>query len=118
VTMSEQKRYETGSRDEIEKIMNEIEELQHEMGAVSDPGNDSGMEEKLVSLKRHELPAEAATDGTLMMTLHGKMTLRLKYEIEGQEVTIGFGDNALRVQLSDGAEFKIPVGKRSVRNAA
>ena len=51
------------------------------------------------------------------MTLKGSMTLRLQYEFEGQEVTIGFTDGALRVTLADGTEFKVPVGSRASRAA-
>jgi hypothetical protein len=50
------------------------------------------------------------------------MTLRLKYEYNGQDVTIRFVDQCLRVELSDGTEFKIPVaretGARTGRRAA
>ena len=41
------------------------------------------------------------------------MTLKLKYECDGQEVSVGFSDNALMVQLADGTEFKIPAGPNS-----
>jgi hypothetical protein len=57
-------------------------------------------------------------DGCLSMTLSGQMTLKLKYEFEGQEVTIGFSDGALKVELSDGTEFKIPVSRRDHSRAA
>jgi hypothetical protein len=54
-----------------------------------------------------------ANDGSLTMTLTGNMTLKLKYEFEGQEVTISFADQALRVQMTDGTEFKVPVSRMS-----
>jgi hypothetical protein len=50
-------------------------------------------------------------EGCLTMSLQGNMTLKLKYEYEGQDVTIGFSDNTLKVQLSDGTEFKIPIAR-------
>lgn len=55
--------------------------------------------------------AGEASEGALTMTLQGNMKLKLKYEYEGQEVTIRFVDQALQVQLSDGTEFKIPVAR-------
>ncbi len=53
------------------------------------------------------------SEGCLSMTLSGQMTLKLKYEFEGQEVTIGFVDQCLKVELSDGTEFKIPVKRKA-----
>ncbi len=57
-------------------------------------------------------------NGSLSMTLSGSMTLSLKYEMDGQEVTIGFDDNFLHLSLADGTEFKIPVGRSARKNAA
>lgn len=48
---------------------------------------------------------------SLTLSLSGSMTLKLKYEFGGQEVTVGFADNCLKVELSDGTEFKIPVAR-------
>lgn len=56
------------------------------------------------------VPSEG--DACCEMTLSGNMTLKLKYAYEGQEVSIGFVDGALRVELTDGTEFKIPVGRK------
>jgi hypothetical protein len=56
---------------------------------------------------------EKGSDGTLSMTLTGNMTLKLKYEFEGQEVTISFIDQSLRVQMTDGTEFKVPVTRNA-----
>jgi hypothetical protein len=56
--------------------------------------------------------------GSLSMTLSGSMTLSLKYEMDGQEVTIGFDDSFLHLSLADGTEFKIPVGRSARKNAA
>jgi hypothetical protein len=60
------------------------------------------------------------SEGNLTMTLSGSMTMRLKYECDGQEVTVGFANGALKVQLADGTEFKIPVarGGGKLRSAA
>jgi hypothetical protein len=92
--------------------------------------DESNMEETLAELKSEDTgsslldePTEMAeipmsntggnsgNDGTLSMTLTGNMTLKLKYEFEGQEVTISFADQALRVQMTDGTEFKVPVAR-------
>jgi hypothetical protein len=59
----------------------------------------------------------AATDGTMTMVLTGNMTLKLKYEFGGQEVSVKFGDQFLQLTLADGTEFKIPVGRRALKAA-
>ncbi|OFZ18956.1 MAG: hypothetical protein A2X94_13485 [Bdellovibrionales bacterium GWB1_55_8] len=51
--------------------------------------------------------------GALSLRLTGSMTLTLQYDYEGEQVTVGFSDNMLKVQLSDGTEFKIPVRRDS-----
>lgn len=51
-----------------------------------------------------------AEPGCLKMTLSGNMTLKLQYEFAGQEVTISFIDDCLKVETYGGAEFKIPFG--------
>lgn len=170
-----------GAKDEIDKIMNEIEELQREMSEVTPQANppklqvvptEAGgngsedhfmeefhstddapsMEETLGDLKEEESSGSSLLDqvgsteevqdieekgevmsapvnghdydtveetpssgkpGSLSMTLTGSMTLTLKYEYEGEEVVVGFTDHALKVQLSDGTEFKIPVRKKT-----
>jgi len=60
------------------------------------------------------------TSPSLTMSLTGSMTLRLKYEFAGQEVTVGFTDEFLKIELADGTEFKIPVGreKKTLRRVA
>jgi hypothetical protein len=52
-----------------------------------------------------------ASDGTLSLTLTGNMALKLKYEYEGQDVIISFVDQTLCVQMTDGTEFRVPVGR-------
>lgn len=58
-----------------------------------------------------ESMSEPQNEGCLSMTLTGNMNLKLRYEFEGQEVSVGFKDHYLIVTLSDGTEFKIPVKK-------
>ncbi|MGK5083286.1 hypothetical protein WDW37_08260 [Bdellovibrionota bacterium FG-1] len=59
-----------------------------------------------------------SSDASISVKLSGTMTLKLSYEFEGQEVTVSFNDGALRVELSDGTEFKIPVRRNSLRKTA
>ncbi|MGE4106164.1 MAG: hypothetical protein AB7F66_03050 [Bacteriovoracia bacterium] len=61
--------------------------------------------------KRNRMPSVTTEteSGTLTMNLTGNMTLKLTYEFEGQEVSVCFVDQCLKVELSDGSEFKIPV---------
>jgi hypothetical protein len=61
------------------------------------------------------IPAPQSGDESspsLTMSLTGSMTLKLKYEFAGQEVTVGFTDEFLKIELADGTEFKIPVGRQ------
>ena len=72
----------------------------------------------------HLVPAQANTspkevamseseEGTLTLTLSGSMKLKLKYQVEGQEVVVGFDDHCLKIELKDGTEFKVPIGNRT-----
>lgn len=60
-------------------------------------------------------PSSGDGDSALTLTLNGSMTLRLKYESDGQEVSITFVDNMLQIRLADGTEFKMPMNKQSSR---
>jgi hypothetical protein len=173
---------EAETRDEIEDIMNEIQQLQKNMDeapkakgkpqpklkvveestsetalvvAAQETGeaeadladfrgneSDASMEETLAAMKAEETghglldePATAeqesqfsderteeefemkkngtaeAGEGCMSMSLQGSMTMKMKYEYEGQEVAISFVDGCLCVELSDGTEFKIPVAR-------
>jgi hypothetical protein len=147
------------ARDEIDKILDEVEQLRNELGGTakktllpSEEGGDS-MEETLAALAEAPSDSEEAITfdeapktplqenvvkfpqaaqpaqnvlsssmsdestqaGSLSMTLSGSMTLKLSYEYEGQEVSIGFADQYLQISLADGTEFKIPVGSRTAQ---
>ncbi len=56
-------------------------------------------------------PGGSPATGSLSMTLTGSMKLALKYDVDGQEVTLGFDSQFLHLTLADGTEFKIPVGR-------
>lgn len=58
---------------------------------------------------------EKETDGSLTMTLTGNMTLKLKYAYGGHEVVVGFNEQFLVVQMADGTEFKVPVGRPTLK---
>lgn len=64
--------------------------------------------------------ASSASPGSLSLLLSGQMTLKLRYDFEGQEVAVSFTDGFLKIELTDGTELKIPVGKvrKSVPSAA
>ncbi len=53
--------------------------------------------------------ASSSSEGALRMTLTGEIQLQLQYEVGGQEVSIGFENDTLKVSLSDGTEFRIPL---------
>lgn len=59
----------------------------------------------------------SAEEGSLTMTLSGKMSLKLKYAFDGNEVSVRFQDECLIVSLTDGTEMKIPLRRRGRRAA-
>ncbi len=61
------------------------------------------------TISEGETGMQNSDEGTMTLQMSGAMNLRLKYEIDGQEVTIGFVDQQLRVELADGTEFRIPL---------
>lgn len=110
---------EVDPQKEISQIMQEIEELQEGMTQSAQP-----VPSKLTAVPPQTPhpepigPTPTSQEGALTMTLTGNMTLKLKYEYEGQEVLIGFEDHQLKIQLRDGTEFKIPVQRTRLRSVA
>jgi hypothetical protein len=92
------------------------EEEEEESMASAREESDEGMEEQ-----ESDSGSSSHTNGpgqdSLTMMLTGNMTLKLRYEFEGQEIILGFQDHALKVQLSDGTEFKIPLARRTLKAA-
>jgi hypothetical protein len=101
LTMKEAPETSKETREAIARASREVEEAFE---------NEDGMHE-------HDESGKSG-DGALTMTLRGNMTLKLQYETEGQVVSIGFADHALRVQLADGTEFKIPMRARVANRRA
>jgi hypothetical protein len=102
--------------------MHDDTELRAALSAVGAPGFEEGLSEAGgMSMASQNTGSTGGTssgtnsgggsDGSLTLTLTGNMTLKLKYEFEGQEVMVSFADQALRVQMSDGTEFKVPVAR-------
>ncbi len=77
--------------------------------SLSNP--DSKPKDEPMTTGPRSVSPSSADSGCLTLSLQGSMTLKLKYEFEGQEVTLSFNDQFLRVELSDGTEFKIPVAR-------
>ena len=107
----------TQAEKSTEDVMDEFESVDaHEessnglLNEGSSDGADYGSEvlneETVMTDGNHE-------EGALTMQLTGEMNLKLKYEFDGQEVTIGFVDHQLRVTLSDGTEFRVPLNRAS-----
>ena len=101
--------------EESELAPTEVEEPVDEQN-VSDEdfaSAEAETEEEIMNHRNPQAPIQTppAEEGTLTMTLKGNMTLKLQYDCEGQMVTVGFADGALKIALADGTEFKIPVGR-------
>ncbi len=114
------------TKDEIQDIMNEIENLKQniatppEMKTKSAPPSESSQiadEEKaseelasfleddiapVIPLNPGSLESESDfQEGSLELTLGGRLTLRVS--------TVQFSEQGLNVKLADGTEFKIPL---------
>ena len=88
-------------KDESEHLVAAMDETDHEEITMSqDLENDDSTE------------TDGSEDGSLTLSLKGRMTLKLKYECDGQEIVVGFSDGCLKVQLADGTEFKVPVSRQ------
>lgn len=127
------------TKEEIDEIISEIEDIQKEVASQTTTdeaaasntleefraGETSTPLEETLLPERSEMPENNVTpfrtsqgtqgadtaDGVLTMRLTGNMTLKLSYECGDQEVSVGFYDNCLKVNLADGTEFKIPIRK-------
>ncbi len=123
--------------DSMEDILGRVENMsgsalldaaiENEPGFASSDSAETS-EARLANVESHSIPEiepvesqieeemadapmqDTSSDGCLTMTLNGKMTLKLNYESGGKSVTVSFNNENLVIQLSDGAEFKIPVG--------
>lgn len=82
---------------------------------------DGSMEETLAGMREETepvarpQPGATGTDGSLTLTVSGALTLKLRYEGGGQDITIGFTEKTLSVTLADGTEFKVPVTRAASR---
>lgn len=112
-----------GSGDEpsMEETLGELKEDVPAPASILEQAVAEEPDEKVTPIRSGDVMSkqygDEEADGSLCMTLKGKMTLTLKYEYEGEEITIGFEDHKLMVRLSDGTEFKIPVSRQSVKRA-
>ena len=79
---------------------------------------DSQSESNEDTNEMHEdIGMDQESEGSLTMVLTGNMRLRLKYQAGEQTVSIGFADNALKVELGDGTEFRIPMKRNHLKAA-
>ena len=85
--------------------------LEDTLAEIKAEATEGGVLDEVVNEEEIMPKEEQGSDGTLSLTLTGNMTLKLKYEFEGQDVIISFADQALCVKMSDGTEFKVPVAR-------
>ncbi len=58
----------------------------------------------------HPMPPQRDPgDAELSLRVRGSMSVRLDFESAGLGVVIGFEDGCVKVKLSNGTEFKLPV---------
>ncbi len=117
IEADQQSETEEFSEDELEEIdEDELEALMEpDAEAQTAPARVAAVAAPRVNSRNN---ADFDTDGnpSVEMTLTGNMTLRLKYAFNGQQVSVGFKDQFLEVELSDGTQFRIPV--RAAQNTA
>jgi DNA repair exonuclease SbcCD ATPase subunit len=61
---------------------------------------------------------ENSSDNSLSMTVSGQMSLKLNFEVEGQEILVQFNTDMIHIQFSEGTEFKIPLKRGQFKKAA
>lgn len=112
------------TQEETEEVTNEEiadEEITDELPeeSTAESTGDEVSEEVSEEVEEEESPmSHHDADGALTLQLQGSMTLKLKYEADGQEVTVAFSEGCLKVTLGDGTEFKVPVSRRHSANVA
>jgi len=92
----------------------EHQEKRRTTGSVASLSRAGSRMERQLEKKMKSSSTESP-EGVLKMTLSGAMRLALVYEAEGRAVTVSFDDGFLKVELTDGTEFRIPLSRASSR---
>jgi hypothetical protein len=120
--------HEVSEVEEAESILKEFsgegEEpwLEETMANLPDNSNESSLLEDRVepAMEAQELKEEASTQasshegGSLTMSVRGNIAIQLKHETSGQFISVGFNQHSIRISVSDGTEFKVPI--RPIKN--
>lgn len=97
----------TGEEPWLEETMAQLKNFPGERGSPLDSADDV----------RDSLETNQETIGTLSMSVEGNLNLKLNYGNNGQFLRLSFDELALRIQFSDGTEFKVPIPRDRLRAA-
>lgn len=91
--------------------------LEEKFDQMAEEESQTVSEPRSMETRDHSLPNEAMS-GMLTLSIKGGITLKLKYEFEGHELTLELVDHCLKVELGDGTEFRVPLNRPVKREAA
>ncbi|MEO5969587.1 MAG: hypothetical protein ABIQ95_06640 [Bdellovibrionia bacterium] len=100
---------------ETQNMESEIDSAVHEDQEANGP-NESTISKVTTQMKTPQ--KENPADNSLSMTVSGQMSLKLNFEVDGQEILVHFDSDMIFIQFSEGTEFKIPLKRAQLPKAA
>lgn len=91
----------------------------------ADAGADSSDSKTEIPFSDRTVPLSSASpvaisteEGSVSMTMGGKMRLNVKYETSGKDFTLRFTEETIQVILSDGTEFQILIPHKNSKTSS
>ena len=121
---------------ELADIMSEIESLEREFNTEAPrsapieasspvlqelaeaPVETSLPQSKVVPMSKPHHSAPASAPSCLSFKVEGEMTVSLKFEVNGQCVSLAVTEQGLEIETESGAKFSLPLHGQSSRPAA
>jgi hypothetical protein len=102
-----------------EKVDQDLPPENHEaeVQGIEDLGPDQFSQEMSVEEEVQQMieSEDLSEDGSLAMSVSGKLSLKLNHPKSGQSLLIQFGADSVLVRLSNGVEFKAPFQRKTSR---
>jgi hypothetical protein len=116
--------------DELSDIMKEIEALEEDFSASDDKAATPVMEElahmeeefsipqatsNIVAIdsKRAATKSHSENSTSMSFKVQGNLTLELKFEIGGKEVSLEVTESGLAIEMEGGAKFSVPIHEKT-----